>query len=315
MDYLLAVDVGGTKCDALLADALGHPLAWARSQAKTGDPIFKEGFGRSPIAVQRAVALAMKTYREGHLVYACLGDQPYIPPGTNPTIHPMVEIDAPMALAGVASGIVALAGTGALVQGVSEDGRTLHFDGLGPYYGDFGSAFQIGLMGLRASGRSSWHPRFATSLGESIPKACSAMAGDPNLNMVAYMLEVRNRGEIASLARLVSEAAEAGDAVAADIIRQAAQEMSETVYAVAAQLGMLNEETNLVGTGSVMRRSRLYWNALVGSARTFMPRVRPILPMEDAVFGMALAAARGRVGDFAKFRSNLLGGRIEPVPA
>jgi len=315
MDYLLAVDVGGTKCDALLADAFGHPLAWARSQARPEDPIFKEGFGRSPIAVQRAVASALKGYRGGRLVYACLGDQPHVPEGLSPTICPLVEIDAPMALAGVDDGIVALAGTGALVQGVSEDGRTLHLDGLGPYYGDFGSAFHIGLMGLRASGRSSWHPRFSTSLGESIPKACAEMAGDPNLNMVAYMLEVRNRGEIASLARLVSEAAEAGDAVAADIIRQAAQEMSETVYAVAAQLGMIHEPTNLVGTGSVMRRSKLYWKTFVGCVRTFMPHVRPILPMEDAVFGMALAAARGRVEDLSEFRSNLLGGRMEPVPA
>lgn len=312
MDYLLAVDVGGTKCDALLADGQGLPLAWARSKAKPGDPIFKEGFGRSVVAIQRALDHAFEPFDGGELVYASLGGQPYVSVGLETVVHPLVEIDAPMALAGVSCGIVALSGTGALVQGIAEDGRNLHLDGLGPYYGDFGSAFHIGLMGLRASGRSPWHARFATSLGDSIPKACAEMAGDPNLNMVAYMLETHNRGEIASLAKLVSEAAEAGDKVASEVIQQAAQEMSETVYAVAAQLGMLDGETNLVGTGSVMRGSRLYWQSLVEEVKEFMPRVQPILPMEDAVFGMALAAAKGRVGNFEEFRSNLLSGNIEP---
>jgi len=311
MDYLLAVDVGGTKCDALLADGKGHPLAWARSKARPGDPIFKEGFGRSLVAIRRALDHALEPFGGGELVYASLGGQPYVPVGLETIVHPLVEIDAPMALAGVTCGIVALSGTGALVQGVAESGRTLHLDGLGPYYGDFGSAFHIGLMGLRASGRSSWHPRFATSLGESIPKACAEMADDPNLNMVAYMLETHNRGEVASLAKLVSEAAEAGDRVSAEIIKQAAEEMSETVYAVAAQLGMLEGETNLVGTGSVMRGSKLYWQTLVKSVREFMPQLRPMLPMEDAVFGMALAAAKDRAANFADFRSNLLDAGIQ----
>ncbi len=312
MDYLLAVDVGGTKCDALLADGQGLPLAWVRSKAKPGDPIFKEGFGRSLIAIQRALAHALEPFDGGELVYASLGGQPYVPVGLETIVHPLVEIDAPMALAGVSSGIVALSGTGALVQGIAEDGRTIHLDGLGPYYGDFGSAFHIGLMGLRASGRSPWHARFATSLGDSIPKACAAIAGDPNINMVAFMLETHDRGEVAALAKLVSEAAESGDAIATEILKQTAQEMSETIYAVAAQLGMLESETNLVGTGSVMRGSKLYWQFLVEEVKEFMPRVQPILPMEDAVFGMALASAKDRAANFAEFRSNLLSQHIEP---
>lgn len=315
MDYLLAVDVGGTKCDALLADGKGHPLAWARSKARPGDPIFKEGFGRSPLAIRRALDHALAPFEGGELVYASLGDQPYIPEGLIATVHPLIEIDSPLALAGVSSGIVALAGTGALVHGISEDGRRLQLDGLGPYYGDFGSAFQIGLMGLRASARSSWHPRFKTILEKTIPAACQEMAGDPNLDMVLYMLQKRNRGEVASLAKLVGEAAEQEDKIAQGIIKEAARQMSETVFAIASSLGLLDQKTNLVGTGSVMRGSKLYWQSLIEAAREFMPGVNPLLPMEDAVFGMALAAAKDRAANFTEFRSNLLDAGIQAHPA
>jgi N-acetylglucosamine kinase-like BadF-type ATPase len=213
-----------------------------------------------------------------------------------------------MALVGATSGLVLLAGTGAFVFGRSPTGEELLLDAIGPLYGDHGGAFQIGLAAVRASGRSDWHERFATSLGRVIPVACKDLAGEPNdFSMVHYMLEARDRSEIASLAKLVNCEAESGDRIAKAILVDAADDMIETVSCVVERLSLNGSTMPLIGSGGVAVHSDTYWNRVVERVSEFAPDLNPVRSIHQPALGLILAMAGELNLDSPSFREHLLG--------
>ena len=125
-------------------------------------------------------------------------------------------------------------------------------------------------------------------------------------NMVSYMSDIRDRSEIAALARIVDRVANAGDPTAIAIIRGAAADMADTVRCVVDRLGVAREELPMIGTGSVATNSRLYWSALAEGVHAFAPGLTPALPTAPAVFGLCLALA-DQVGVHSpEFRATLL---------
>ncbi|NLC56164.1 MAG: hypothetical protein GX774_04940 [Armatimonadetes bacterium] len=298
MQRVLAIDSGGTKCDALLVDEEGVALGWGRCAfADPGSGRGLSGSGRARETVVRAVTLALGEQRCDvlHLVpgfrwlqaEGCLNDPGrVIPYGTT-------EYDGPMALAGATEGVVALAGTGAFVWGRTRDGRTCHLDGLGPNLGDYGSGFQIGVLALRAAARSGWHPRHHTSLAERVYRACVNAEEDHyghGHGLVAYSLAHHDRAEIASLARIVGEEALRGDRIAREILQEAATSLADTLYDVVERLGIRDEEYLLIGTGSIATRSDVYWEHFCRLAHEFAPRLQPFRSPLPPVVGMALTA-------------------------
>lgn len=314
--FILGVDAGGTKSEALLADTAGRVIGYGLCTFT--DPSSGRGpggSGRTGDSVRTAVSRALKDFRgslTGDLLIIGRGRLPEgaVPSGMFRTVrHRAVsEQDAALALAGSSVGVVALAGTGAFVFGRTEDGRELLLDAFGPLLGDAGSAFDIGLRALRKTARASWHPRHATSLDGPLQRACAShVGGHARFDLVSYMLAYRDRSEIASLARIVDEHAEAGDAVACSVLREAADEISETLYDVVERLEIRNAELPLVAAGSVARKSRLYWERLCSRAREFAPLLRPVVPEVPDVVGMVLAGADAAETD-ARFAENLRAG-------
>src|SRR5215213_8424878 len=139
----------------------------------------------------------------------------------------LLTTDAVIALAGATpegQGIIVIAGTGSISFGRNADGRTARAGGWGYIFGDEGGAFDIGRQALRAALRmeEGWGP--PTRLREILLAATESI--DANDMLPRFYAPEWNRSRVATLAPLVDSAAAAGDAVAAQIIHNAAQQLA-----------------------------------------------------------------------------------------
>ncbi|MHB0939235.1 MAG: BadF/BadG/BcrA/BcrD ATPase family protein [Armatimonadota bacterium] len=307
MRYILGVDSGGTKTEALLIRADGMVLGWGRYDAT--EVMAGDDGGRTLTAVHAAIrqALGETPIDRLHVINTGNGLLPryLLPPeyACPLTVRSVVESHTIFCLAPGRKALVALAGTGSHVAGRNGRGQIVILDGLGPYIGDWGGAVSIGLEGLRAAARSDWHPRHATSLGAVLQQAVRALDANPGGNMVSFMYCQPDRWKVAALARCVNAEAEAGDRIALEIIHRTAENMASVIYDVMEKLRLRAERLPLIGFGSVMR-SRLYWARLREAVAAFAPAVQPArlqLPPVACHALSALSASR----DFPAIRRNL----------
>lgn len=315
MRCIVGIDSGGTKTDVIVTDLTGKLLSWG--SCSIFDPHSgrgKGGGGRSERTVSSAIrqAFADITQLEELYVSGTIANFPFWRFSLNGPVQyqifPVGEPHAAMAQADVEFGVVALAGTGALVYGKSRDGRQRHLDGLGPMLGDYGAGYQIGAMAVKAVAKSRWHPRHRTSLFDPIFELCGGHEHDERgHSLLGYFNADRDRAEIASFARIVDEQANAGDGVSIQILRDAATALGETVRDAMSLMDMLEEEYPLVATGSVITSSELYWQFFREFILSFAPYTRFIRSDLPPVLGMTLPALY-RVGTLEKslLRENLL---------
>jgi N-acetylglucosamine kinase-like BadF-type ATPase len=305
MRYLLAVDSGGSKCDALLTTMDGTVLGWGHvagfQQHATRNTV---GSGRAAVTVARAIYQAVGEYVCEEVDIAGLGGYFSFSQLSHIGVrdfrlHQVFEHDPVFALADVTYGVSALAGTGAVAFARLRDGRRVAFDGLGPLLGDHGGGHMIGLQALKAVARAGWHPRHTTLLSELVPPALGLdLSRRPLLSqLVDLMLSNPDRAVVASVARTVDEAARAGDAVARGILEQAADALAETVFDVTTHCDITTEAYPFLGLGSVASRSDLYWNRLCERVLAFAPRFTPQRFDLPPVVGMALCVLRQHAGD------------------
>jgi N-acetylglucosamine kinase-like BadF-type ATPase len=319
---VLALDPGGSKCDAVLVGDDGTVVGWSHMQ--------KPGLsGRSPEIISAATAKAIGQHTFDELHVATFGSA--LPPRiVRPEVigrgrmWPLTQACGPLALTGQTHGVVVLAGTGALVSACTRQGRKLALDGLGPLLGDFGSGYFIGLQALRATARAVLHPRNHTSLKERVFTACEVLTPHPTLalnipspvqdgrakgtarqanetqsdngdrlaRLVTFSLMAHDRSTIASLAKIVDEEARTGDAVAIRILENAATAIGETLRDLLDQLQIANEKYPLVGTGSVAMNSDIFWNHLCRLVSEQAPRFTATRCPAAPVLGNALFVLR-----------------------
>jgi N-acetylglucosamine kinase-like BadF-type ATPase len=247
---VLSVDGGGTKTVAWIAPATaGAPQPIGKGQTGPSNPQvvgWSAALDQVDLAVERAFRDAQLA--RGPLGSACLAlagagredDRKRIEDWARQrcladrilAIHDAL----PVLAAGTpeCAGIALIAGTGSLAFGRSADGRTGRAGGWGHLMGDEGSGYAVVRAALQAIARS-WDgrgpktllmDRFSQSLGVSEP--------DQLLRAVYAMQAERDR--LASLAQVVSAAAQDGDTVACAILDRAAGDLAELFSNVAGQL-------------------------------------------------------------------------------
>jgi N-acetylglucosamine kinase-like BadF-type ATPase len=128
--------------------------------------------------------------------------------------------------------------------------------------------------------------------------------------MVEYMLEARDRSEIASLAKLVDDEATKGDCIANQILEDAADDIAETVRCVVESLRLAEEALPLIGTGSVTVRSSTYWSRTCERVAGFAPRFEPVLADRPPALGLVLGMASQLGLASQEFRQRLLGSEL-----
>lgn len=166
--------------------------------------------------------------------------------------------DAVIALSGAtagAPGIICIAGTGSIAYGRNSDRKFARVGGWGYIFGDEGGGFDLTRQALRAVLRNEegWGP--ATSLREML--LSEAGASDANDLMHRFYTTDFPRPVIASYSKLVDAAANSGDAVARNLIVNAAQQLATAVSAVRMQLFERGEPAKAAYIGGVFKSEML----------------------------------------------------------
>jgi N-acetylglucosamine kinase-like BadF-type ATPase len=170
----------------------------------------------------------------------------------------LVTHDAHIALAGATGGepgIIVIAGTGSIVFGRNAAGVSARAGGWGYVFGDEGGAFDLVRQALRAVLRhdEGWGPR--TALREALLEATGARDSHQLMHRL-YTVEYP-RDRVAGWAKLIDEAARAGDSVAGDILGSAAQALATLTAAVRRQLFQPDQQADVRYSGGVFRSDPL----------------------------------------------------------
>lgn len=181
-----------------------------------------------------------------------------------------VTHDAFIALAGAtagAPGIIVIAGTGSIAFGKNASGVTARAGGWGYLFGDEGGAFDLVRQALRAVVRDEegWGTR--TALREALLGATGARDADDLLHH--FYTDEYPRNRIASFAKLVDDAARAGDKIAADILGSGAQSLATIATVVRRKLFVAGSAVDVRYCGGVFE------------SKPLLERFRMLVELED----------------------------------
>lgn len=310
MPYVIGIDGGGTKTVAVLLDAAGRVLGRGEggpSNYQTAGAAAVDGALR--VAIAAAAAGATANERPISVGGMCLGmagvDRPADraalepvmyglvtrPPGGIRWVSPTATLlfnDAVVALVGGTGrklGVVQVAGTGSIAYGMNERGEQRRAGGWGHVLGDEGSGYAIGRAGLQAVARAH-DGRGPRSRLTELVLAHYRLQGPEQLIDLAY----GTIADVAAAARLVDQAAAAGDEVAQTIIHGAAAELGLCATTVIRALGMEAERFDVVTTGGAWQGTGGLRDLFRCAVLAVAPdaTVRP--PLHEPAYGAALLA-------------------------
>jgi len=167
-------------------------------------------------------------------------------------------------------GVVLISGTGSMAYGVNAEGRSW-----------------IGLSGLRAAVRSYDGRAPATIVGERI---LAALGLSRMKELVGWANRRGSVKEIAALAPLVGQCAQARDEIAQEILSQAGSKLAALAGAVLRKLGMTDAACEIVLAGGTFHHQPLVVQALREEMARCAPQARPIWPRHEPALGAALLA-------------------------
>jgi N-acetylglucosamine kinase-like BadF-type ATPase len=299
--FFLGVDGGGTKTAAILIDHHGLEIARVVSGPSN---FYSVGRAMAEASLREAISQVLSSADLAAMDVSAIGlgmsgaDRP----GDRQVLRAMlsriahfsrvvIANDAETALVGGIGrryGVVLIAGTGAIAYGVNARGETRRADGWGYLVGDEGSAHWIGLQALRAVVRAYDGRGPATVLQGRL----ASHLGPSDVSTLVMHVYAADFGvpQMAALAPLVSQAAQDGDALAQDILREAGRRLGITLSAVIRGLEMTQADFEVLLLGGVLRARDLVWETVVNALAEAAPRAQVIEPRHDAAVGAALLA-------------------------
>ena len=303
--YVLGIDAGGTKTVCLLADDKGVVLAEAR-----GGGANLQAHGE--LEVEKVLHHVMDTAlgsRDIRLSAICLGiagvDRPQdaeavrgIMRRIGAKTRTLVVNDALVALvagAGENPGVVLIAGTGSIAYGRDASGHAARAGGWGYLLGDEGSGFWIGRRALSAIVRAADGRGPTTQLTDLVMNRLK-LVRPSDLIRETYYRDLR-RTAIAGLAPLVQQARDNGDAVAAEILKQAAAELTAAAASVVNKLEMRGEVFPTILAGGIFKAVPWLADEVIRLMSEIAPRSQAsVLTVEPALGAVRLALAEANGG-------------------
>lgn len=208
-----------------------------------------------------------------------------------------VVTDAEIALYGVAIGkesLVVIAGTGSICYGRNASGDVAVAGGWGPLAGDEGGGAGIARRALQAIAKASDGRGKPTSLSEIALDYFKANSAE-DLTVAIYAPNVDNT-RIAGFARHVTDEAKDGDAVAIEIIREAANELALASKAVIQKLKLQRKKFPIGYVGGVWKVGEILSVPFLESVHEIAPKCYISEPKLEP----ATAAAHMAWGSFRK---------------
>lgn len=245
MTTYAGIDAGGTKTavllardDKLLSRATGAPgavrpgralQAASRISSAVRKALSEAGLLQVDILVVGAAGVGREPER-GELRESLRGER------VAERVIVTGDLDIALEAAfGSGPGMVVISGTGSVVVGRTPDGILHRRGGYGWQMGDEGSGYAIARAALVAVGRGHDGRGKPTALRDAILAAGPARTFE---DLVRWSTTVEP-GEVAGLAQVVFQCAEAGDAVAAEIVAGGADELAGLVDSMLSLFGKL----------------------------------------------------------------------------
>ncbi|MCT7971378.1 N-acetylglucosamine kinase [Laspinema olomoucense] len=309
-DWVLGIDGGGTKTVCLVMDETGTIAGRGEAGPSNYQTIGLAAAGES---ISQAIALAVKNLPGVAIAGIGVGLAGVGRPADVQVVQGLVTglyqesplpicwklhsegvvvtHDCAIALVGgtrSASGVAIVAGTGSIAYGCNPQGESKRAGGWGYRFGDEGSGYQIAIAGLKAAARSHDGRGPKTLLPDFFLNYL-------NLNQLEDLIEViYRRGwgvtEIAALSPLVDRAAAAGDAIAIQILDDAAAELALMTETVASALFTPDQAFEVVTIGGVWRSVCHLGDRMGESLRRQFPAVQVISPRHEPAYGAGLLA-------------------------
>ena len=302
----LGVDGGGTKTALALIDRSG---AIRGTHSAPGSYYFASGLEETGAVLAVAVEAVLRTAGVGatEVEFAFFGLPGYgedstlgdaldrLPAASVPGIPYRCGNDMVCGWAGslmCRDGINVVAGTGSICYG-ERGGRSARCGGWGELFSDEGSAYWIACRGLNLFTRMS-DGRAPRGALHELMRSSLGLAADLDVCGHIYTRLASDRARIAQIARLVQEAANAGDAQAVAIYTEAGTELAGLVESTRRQLGFGADETVLVSySGGVFDHAGdLLLRPFAAALRAHHPHYQLEIPALPPVLGAALYAAR-----------------------
>jgi glucosamine kinase len=198
--------------------------------------------------------------------------------------------DGVLAHAGSLSGpgTVLCVGTGTVTFALGADGQHARIDGWGPQLGDRGSAYAIGLAGLRAATAALDGVGPSTSLTDALPLV---LGGTDLASLQAYYRSPDNLARTAEFARRVIDAA-ADDAVARGICQRAAADLAAAARSACDRAALTGAERRVSYAGRALSPNNALHTELIAALGDIgLPLVEPAGSSLDG--GIALLAHPG----------------------
>jgi len=184
------------------------------------------------------------------------------------------------------------AGTGSVVMAISRQGAPFRIDGDGPLFADRGSGHDIGRQGLKIAamvddglpGSAALHKAMINRFG-TLEKAAASVYGSVN------PIEL-----VASFSKNVAEAAQAGDEIAVEILRGAAQDLAMNVQAAARRSELAGASFPYSTAGGIFNIGPLIEKPFHDFIGQYLPEAEYQKPLGGAIAGaqiMALNKAPG----------------------
>jgi len=307
MSYLVGVDGGGSKTTALIAGLDGAILGRGSGASSNYRAVgIENACAALDEALRAAFAVANLDAEQARVQMACFGLAGVYRPGDQDPIRAWAErqwrgmpvffvSDARLGLAAGTPegwGIEVICGTGSIVYGRSPQGQTARAGGWGYLLGDEGSGYDIGLTALRCVTRAADGRGQPTMLTGLILSHWSLGSAE---DLIAYVYRPQvSKTDIASLAALVENGAQQGDAVAQDILRQAGRELATAAQVVNNRLQIPNPVPCAL-VGGVMVQGELLSRELLAAAGGLGLQLFPIQRVTEPALGaIRLAAERLR---------------------
>jgi len=309
--HVLGIDAGGSKTVALLAAADGRIVGEGRAG---GANLQAHGELEVEKVLHHVIDEAMAG--GGAPAAVCLGLAGVDREGDSQVIaaimrrlgfreHTLIVNDALIALvagvplaegtAAVGPALVLISGTGSIAYGVNRHGLAARAGGWGTSLGDEGSGYWIGRRALEAVARAADGRGPGTGVTRLVLDHFTLSRPE---QLVSEIYDhAKGKRAIASLGPLVEQARAAGDAVAGEIMRKAAEELTLAAAAVIAGLEMRGEQFPVLMSGGMLRGAP--WLAAEVSRR--LAEVAPrstvtALAVEPALGAVRLALAEAHGG-------------------
>jgi N-acetylglucosamine kinase-like BadF-type ATPase len=185
-------------------------------------------------------------------------------------------------------GLAVIAGTGSIAFTLDRNGKDGRAGGWGYLLGDEGSAWRIGLSGLRAACRAADGAGPPTRLLDTFLKNLSTR--DPRDFIPATYRGVWDRAAIAGLAPVVLEAAEQGDEVAHKIVVREVTELARTAVTAVDANKLPRLGLPVAVAGGLIVESGFYRGLFVEALRGFGVHPGVVQPVDDPAVGAVVMA-------------------------